>query len=172
MALTINKVFDAHVYVNNASTHGRASQVVCPQVEAIMNEYNSLGLNGTLELPSGVAAMEATFTWTYPDNEAQRAFSNPYKAVEVMVRSSKAVWNNSGLAEEQPVVVLLRGLPKQIQGGTFAGKDAVEPESALAVNYYKLEVNGDEILEIDVINNIHRVGGEDILAARRANLGY
>jgi P2 family phage contractile tail tube protein len=171
MAITINKVFDANVYVNNASKHGQASQVVCPNVEAIMNEYSSLGMFGTLELPAGFAAMEATFTWTYPDNEAQHAFANPYKAVDIMVRSSKAVYNNGGLVEEQPVAIFLRGLPKQHQAGTFAGKEAVEPESALAVNYYKLEVDGEEIIEVDVINNIFKVNGEDVLAERKTNLG-
>jgi len=171
MALTISKVFDANVYVNNASKHGQASEITCPNVEAVMNEYNSLGMLGTLELPAGFSAMEATFTWTYPDNDAQIAFANPFKAVDVMVRSSKAVYENGGLVEEQPVAIFMRGLPKQHQGGSFAGKDAVNPESAVAVNYYKLEVDGEEIIEVDVINNIFKVDGEDVLAKRKLNLG-
>ena len=171
MALTINKVADANVYVNNTSTHGQASQVVCPQVEAIMNEYNSLGMIGTVELPAGFSAMEATITWTYPSNEVQAAFSDPFTAVNLMVRSNKSVWNNGGLERDEPVSIIMRGLPKQHSSGTFAGKDAVEVESALAVNYYKLEVDGTEILEIDVINNIFKVDGVDRLAQRRRNLG-
>ena len=32
-------------------------------------------------------------------------------------------------------------------------------------------IDGEEIVEIDVINNIYKVGGEDLLAERRQNLG-
>jgi len=39
------------------------------------------------------------------------------------------------------------------------------------VNYYKLEVGGDEIIEVDAINNIFKVEGEDVLEERRNNLG-
>ena len=171
MALAINKVFDANVYVNNASKHGQASEVTCPNVNYIMNDYASLGMWGTARFPNGVEAMEATIKWTYPDNEAQIALANPMAAVDIMVRSSKAVFDNGGLVEEQPVVVYMRGFPTQHQGGGFAGKNDVETESTIAVNYYKIEVDGEELLEIDTIANIFNVGGEDVLAQRRTNLG-
>ena len=50
-------------------------------------------------------------------------------------------------------------------------KEDTELESTVAVQYYKLEIDGEEIVEIDVINNIYKVGGEDLLAERRQNLG-
>jgi len=171
MALTINKVFDANVYVNNASKHGQASEITCPDVTYIMNDYKSLGMYGTARFPNGIEAMEANFKWTYPDNDAQVAMANPQKAADVMVRSSKAVYDNGGLVEEIPVLILLRGFPTKHQGGSFRGKEDVEVESTLAVNYYKLEVGGDEIIEVDAINNIFKVEGEDVLEERRNNLG-
>jgi len=171
MALTINKVFDANVYVNNASKHGQASEITCPDVNYIMNDYQSLGMFGTARFPNGIEGMEATFKWTYPDNDAQIAMSNPFKAVDIMVRSSKAVYDNGGLVEELPIAVYMRGFPTKHPGGSFKGKEDVELESTLAVNYYKLEVDGDEIIEVDAINNIFKIDGEDVLEERRTNLG-
>ena len=171
MALNINKVFDANVYINNSSTHGQASEVTCPEVNYIMNEYNSLGMFGTARFPNGIEAMESTINWQYPENEVQVALANPFKAVDIMVRSSKATYDNGGLVEEKPIVIYMRGLPMGHQGGTFAGKDDVATTSTIAVNYYKLEVDGEEIIEVDTINNIFKVGGEDLLEQRRTNLG-
>ena len=171
MPRTINKVFDANVYVNNASKHGQASEITCPDVTYVMNEYQSLGMFGTAKFWNGIEAMEATFKWTYPDNEAQLAMVNPIAAVDLMVRSSKAVWNNGGLVNEEPVVILMRGFPTTHQTGNFTRQTDVEIESTIAVNYYKLEVNRQEILEIDTINNIFKVNGVDIMAERRTNLG-
>jgi P2 family phage contractile tail tube protein len=171
MALKINKVFDANVYINNSSKHGQASEITCPEVNFIMNEYNSLGMYGTARFPNGIEAMEATFKWTYPENDVQIAMANPQKAIDIMVRSSKAIYDNGGLDEELPVVILMRGFPTQHQGGSFQPRTDVEVESTLAVNYYKLEVDGEEIIEVDAINNIFKVGGEDILEQRRTNLG-
>ena len=169
--LKINKVFDANVYINNASKHGQASEITCPDVNYIMNDYNSLGMIGTARFPNGIESMEATIKWTYPDNDAQTAMANPFKAVDVMVRSSKADYDNAGLVEEKPVLILMRGFPIKHQGGSFTPKTDVEVESTLAVNYYKLEVDGEEIIEVDAINNIFKVDGEDLLEDRRKNLG-
>ena len=170
MALTINKVYDANIYVNNANKHGQASEITAPNVTYIMNEYQSLGMFGTARFTNGIEAMECTIKWTYPDNEAQIALANPYEAVDLLICSSKAVYDGAGLSDEQPIRMFVRGFPMQHQGGTFAPKTDVEVESQLAVNYYKLEVDGEEIIEVDTINNILKINGEDIMEERRINL--
>jgi P2 family phage contractile tail tube protein len=171
MALKINKVFDANVYVNNSSKHGQASEVTCPDVQAVMTDYASLGMIGSAEFFNGVDKMEATIKWTYPDNEAKIALANFMKPVDIMVRSSKAQYVSGGISGEIPVVIYLRGYSTKHPGGGFTPKTDVELESTLSVLYYKEEVDGEEILEIDVLNNIYKVNGEDLLAERRQNLG-
>lgn len=171
MALQINKVYDCNVYVNDTSRHGTASEVTCPEVNYTMNDYNALGMIGTAKFFNGIEGMESTIKWTYPDNECLQAFANPLKAIEVMVRSNKAVYDNQENTDNQAVVILMRGFPTKHQGGTFAPKADVEVESTLAVNYYKLEVDGVEILEIDTIANIFKIDGNDIWSEVRNNLG-
>ena len=114
---------------------------------------------------------ETTIKWTYPDNDAQKAFGNFLKPVDLMIRSSKAEYDNTGITDEKPIVMYIRGYSKTLPGGSFKAKEDTELESTVAVQYYKLEIDGEEIVEIDVINNIYKVGGEDLLAERRQNLG-
>ena len=171
MGTKIQKVFDANVYVNNNSKHGQASEVTAPDISAIMTDYASLGMIGTAEFFNGFDKMEATIKWTYPDNEAKKACANFLKPVDLMIRSSKAEYDSGGISAEVPIVLYLKGYPTKHPGGSFSPKSDTEVESTFSVLYYKEEVDGEEIVELDVLNNIYKVNGEDLLAERRQNLG-
>ena len=171
MALRIESVYDANVYMNNDSKHGLAKEVVLPTVTYAFAAHEALGLIGAPEFPTKLEAMEATITWDYPDNEAQIALANPLVAIDIDVRSSKRVESSSGVVDEQPVLAVLRGRSKSLPGGTFNNSDKVESQTSFAVHYYKLEINMEEIFEIDVINNRLIIGGIDVMAKRKQNLG-
>jgi P2 family phage contractile tail tube protein len=171
MGLKINKVYDCNVYIGDESLHGQASEVTCPDIAAVMNEYKALGMVGSVELFNGFDKMEATIKWTYPENAIKKACADFLNPVELMVRSSKAVFQGSAQTGEIPVVIYLTGLPKKHQGGSFKPKEDTELESVFAITYYTEEVDGEEIVELDVLNNIYKVDGVDLLAERRQNLG-
>lgn len=170
--MKINKVYDANVYVNNTSQHGQAAEVTCPDIAAVMTEYKALGMLGSAEFFNGFEKMESTIKWgSFPDNDIQIALANPMVPLDFMVRSSKAEYENGGLTGEKPVVMYMRGYVKKHPGGTFKPKEDTELETTVSVLYYKQEIDGEEIVELDVINNIYKVGGEDLTAERRQNLG-
>ena len=171
MAITISKVQDANVYVNGTSTHGQAQEVSLPEVQFNKSEYKALGLIGTAKFFNGIDAMEATIKWNYPENEVQIALSNPRKSVDLMVRSNKAVYINGDLSEELPVVVYLRGTSNNHGTGDYKSKEDTDMSSKLDITYLKEEVNGQAIIEVDVLNNIFRINGEDQLKDYKSNLG-
>ena len=115
--------------------------------------------------------MEATIKWTYPSNDIKIACANPMVPVNLMVRSSKAVYDDGGITDEQPVVIIMKGYPKTHPGGTYKKQEDTEVENTFSIFYYKEEVNGEAIVELDVMNGIYKVGGEDLTAERRQNLG-
>ena len=168
--MKISKVYDANVYVNNSSKHGQASEVPCPEITAIMTDYKSLGMVGSAEFFNGFEKMEATIKWTYPDNEAKKACANFVVPVDIMVRSSKAEYDGGGIIAEVPIVIYLKGYPKKHPGGSYKPKEDTEVENTFSILYYKEEVDGEEIIEVDVLNNIYKVDGDDLLAERRQNL--
>ena len=91
--MNIAKVYDANVYVNNASKHGLASEITAPTITALMTDYKAMGMIGSAEFFNGFDKLETTIKWTYPDNEAQKAFGNFLKPVDLMIRSSKAEYD-------------------------------------------------------------------------------
>lgn len=171
MALTISKVQDANVYINGTSAHGQASEVSLPEIQFEKGEYKALGLMGVLKFFNGFSALEATIKWNYPDNDVQIACANPREAVDLMVRSSKCVYTSGSLSEEQPVVIYLKGTPNNHGLGTFKAKEDTDLSTKFDITYIKQEVNGREIVEIDIENNIFRIDGEDMLAQYKENLG-
>lgn len=171
MGLTTAKLRDANVYVNGTSTHGQSTEITLPNIQFSKSEYKALGMVGVLKLFNGFDAMEATIKWSSPNNDVKIACANPRKAVDLMIRSSRDVVVGGDLTEEQPVIYYVRGTINNYGLGTLKPKDDTETETKIDLTYIKEVVNGQELIEVDIANNIFRINGEDMLAKYRQNLG-
>jgi P2 family phage contractile tail tube protein len=74
-------------------------------------------------------------------------------------------------AEETAVEVVVRGRHKEFDGGDSKQGEDTETKITTVCTYYKLTMNGKELIEIDTINMIEKVNGVDRLEQRRRNLG-
>lgn len=169
MSIKIHKLTNCNVYVDGNSYLGRAEEIDIPDLNFSMAEHKGLGLFGKLKFPSGLDQMEARIKWNalYPD--AMKATSNPYKAMQLMVRGSLEVYEGGTRIEEQSVSYVMTGQPMKLPGSKFKQHDNVELESTFTVTRAKLVVAGETIFEVDVTANICTIAGEDILAQFRAN---
>jgi len=171
MALRVNRLTNANIYANGNNYIGRAEEITVPDIKTTTADHKALGMVGKLELPSGIDKMEAKIKWNAYYEDVEATFSNPFESVKVQVRASLEKYEGEVRVDEVPVVVHLIGTPKQIPGGSFKQNDNVELETTLNVTYIKKVVNGIETLEYDVINNIFKVDGKDLLKKYRQNLG-
>ncbi|MCD8173802.1 MAG: phage major tail tube protein [Alistipes sp.] len=167
----IAKVCNANAYVNNVNTHGLAVEFTLPDITPLMADHDVLGMFGSIELANGLDKMEAAAKWSYPSNDLLVAFADVHTSVEIMLRSNKAVYEDGTKTDDVPIVANIRGTSKGLPGGTFKAKENTELDTTFAVNYFKLEVDGQELYEVDIMNNIYKVDGVDKLAALRENLG-
>jgi hypothetical protein len=169
--INISKVFNARVYIDGSDFIGRAEEVELPKVKFKFADSKGLGLYGEFELPSGLDKLEAKIKLNsiYPD--FVKIASDPTTTRTVIVRASNQYWTNTGVMAEKPIKAELRGFFKEFDSGKFKKADNTEAEATMSVFYYKLEVDGEEILEIDVLNNIYKVNGNDVLQNYRINLG-
>ena len=60
---------------------------------------------------------------------------------------------------------------KEYQLGSYKPRENASFESPFSATYVKQVINGEEMLLLDYLANIYRVGGVDQLAKYRANLG-
>jgi P2 family phage contractile tail tube protein len=167
----INKVTNANVYLNGTSYMGRAEEVTLPDVMPKMVDHKALGMVGELELPGGLQKMAAKIKWNaiYPD--VMKLTHNVYDSVRLQVRANVETFEGGTRTGQVPAVAKLTVTPKKSGGLVFKPQDNVEREDEFNVTAYELIIDGEQILDIDIMANIWVVDGVDQLASYRANLG-
>lgn len=167
----VNKVTNANIYLDGTSFMGRAEEITLPDISPKMADHKALGMVGEFELPSGLQKMSAKIKWNaiYPD--VLKKTYNSFTACRLMVRASVETWEGGTRSAQRPCVIYLTGTWRKSGGLVFKPQDNVESENELNITAYKMEIDGEEIVDIDVLSNIWRVNGEDQLAVYRSNLG-
>lgn len=171
MALQTHIVRNANVLIDGRSLLGQIEEFTGPHIKPKMSSFKPLGLLSETELQSGFEKMEAKFKFTSIYAEVLKKVANFFQEVSIQVRSSIEVYTGSSRTAEQPYVCYLRGTFKSMETPSFKQLDPSEQASEMNVTYCKIEINGEEIIEIDILNNIYKVAGVDMLANYRANLG-
>jgi len=171
MPITTNQLTNANVFLEAKGLLGCAEEVKCPGLKHLMTEKKALGMVGKTKLPSGLDVMEAEFKWNGFYRDVFAAAANPYKACAIQVRSSNETWSGQGREKEVALVVHMRGRFEEIALGAFKPHDNAEYPSKFICDYVKVVEDGTEILEVDVLANVHKVNGEDMLATYRQNIG-
>jgi P2 family phage contractile tail tube protein len=167
----MNRLTNANVYLDGNSLLGKVEECKLPDVTMTMTEHKALGMVGKVEFPSGIDKMEATFKWNsfYPD--VLRKMGDPYTAREFQVRGSLETYGNSGRTNQVAAVVYLTGTAKKFPLGGFKQNDNIEAETAVAVTYVKMEIDGQLVLEFDALANIFKTGETDLLSVYRQLIG-
>lgn len=170
--ITINRCTNANVYVDGTNFIGRVEEASLPEIKAKMATHKGLGMLGEMEIFSGIDKMEAKFKWNSFYPEVMKKAANFTQGVQLQLRSSIETVDGSGTRVGQvPLVATMRGTFKALPGGNFKHQDNVELESTFNVLYYKLEIDGDTIVEVDQVNNKYIVDGNDLMAEFRNNIG-
>jgi len=126
---------------------------------------------GTSEFFAGIEKMEGSIKWNSFYQEVMMKVGNPTKTVQLQARSSLETYNSQGRVLELPVVTFLTVAFKTLPAGKYKQHDNVELDSKFTAYYVKQVVGGINVVEIDVLANIAKVNGVDILANYRANIG-
>jgi P2 family phage contractile tail tube protein len=169
--IEISKVFNARVYIDGIDFIAKAEEVDLPKIKFKFSDTKALGIYSDSELPTGLDKIEARikFNSVYPDFVALAA--DPFTSRTVIVRAPYQVWTQDGVAKTAPLKAEMKGFFKEWDTAKFKKSDSAEAEATLSVIYYKLEVDDVEIVEIDTLNNIYKIKGEDKLIDYRSSIG-
>jgi len=169
--IMINRLTNANIYMDGNNLLGRAEEIQLPQIKHKMADHKALGMVGSAEFFAGIDKLECKIKWNALYPEVLKKAANPFKAVQVQARASLETYNSMGKLAEVPAIAYLSGTFKEFPLGNLKPGDNAEYETTMSVNYAKLIVGGEEIFEIDVLENIYKVEGVDILETYRANIG-
>ena len=169
--IQLNRVTNANIYVDGNCLLGKAEEIKLPDITTVMSEHKALGMVGKIELPSGFEKMEGEIKWNSFYRDVWLKMNNPYSMVQLQVRSSVETYGAMGRMQQQPLVTFLSVMFKKNPMGTFKQNDNAEFSSSFACYYVKQQLAGEDMIELDVLANIYKVGGVDQLDIYRNNIG-
>jgi P2 family phage contractile tail tube protein len=169
--IQLNRVTNANIYVDGNCLLGKAEEIKLPDITTVMSEHKALGMVGKIELPSGFEKMEGEIKWNSFYRDVWLKMNNPYSMVQLQVRSNVETYGAMGRMQQQPLVTFLSVMFKKNPMGTFKQNDNAEFSSSFACYYIKQQLAGEDMLELDVLANIYKVGGVDQLDIYRNNIG-
>lgn len=163
------KLRNFNLFGDGASWQGQIAEVALPKLARVVEDYRGGGMDGAVELDMGQEKIE--FEWTaagliveiFDGYGASRIDNN-------MLRFAGAYFSESA-GDTKAVEIVVRGRHREIDMGTAKPGENNEIKVVTSCSYYKLIVDGEEILEIDLPGYVFKVRGEDRLAAQRQAIG-
>ncbi|MGJ7548183.1 phage major tail tube protein [Pseudomonas alloputida] len=168
MAMIPETLANLNLFVDGVSFQGDVPSLTLPKLTLKMEEHRPGGMDIPVELDMGMEKLEASFTTTGVRREALKffgladgtAFNGTFRGAFKGLKGAI-----------KPVVVTLRGTLKEIDMGDWKPGDKAEIKHGISPTYYKLEVDGRMIYEIDALGMKRVINGVDQLAAQRSALG-
>lgn len=159
---------DFNVFNDGQSYLGLCTELTLPKLTRKMEEFSAAGVGPVkLDMGSEPLEIEHSYGGIMPDILAQ--FGAP-KIDAVMLRFAGA-YQRDDTAEVDAVEIVVRGRHEEIDQGSAKKGDVTEKKIKSALTYYKEMINGQDIIEIDLLNKIFIVNGVDIYAAHRRAMG-
>lgn len=167
MAVIPEVLFNMSASVGGVSLQGDVPSLTLPKLTMKTDEYRGGGMDAPIEMDMGLEKLEASFTSNGMRRETLKYFGDfDLSGFNCVFRGS---FKGRGGATKA-VVATLRGALKEVDPGEWKVGDKAEMKHSIAVSYYKLEVGGRVIYEIDPVNCIRVIDGVDQLASVRADL--
>lgn len=166
------KAINYKLYVDGSSSLAAMVDVTLPNIEylsetisgaGIAGEIDSLTLGHTSPMTLGInirSLVGEDFKFL-----AQRSYTLEIKAAMQSNDQSKGKLLVGKLA------IIAKGTPKNLNMGTLGVGKTTDSNKEFSLTYLKIELDGEVVLEIDKVNMIFIVNGEDMLAEVRAALG-
>ena len=165
----LNSITNANAYRDGLTLIGRIEQLDLPSIKFKTEEIAALGMFSSIEIPVGLEKMEAKIKWNAIYDRDWKAAS-PVAKSTIVVKSNMTTHGADGRTEQLQVTATIRGIYKELPSGNLKSNAKFDgAEHLLTVNYYKLEVAGVKVYEVDIFNNILNIGDTDILESFRSN---
>lgn len=148
---------------------GEVSEIVLPKLSVKMEEYRSGGMDIPVDIDFGMEKME--MEWTiggYVKQVLQQFGALNHAAIGLRFVGSL---QREDSEDVKAVEVVVRGRHKEIDFGTAKAGEDTEKKITTSLSYYKLTIDGEELVEIDAVNLVRRFGDRDLLQQVRAILG-
>ena len=153
-------------------SRGVVKSVTLPALGRKMEKFRGAGMNGPVSADLGFSDDGIQLEWKTGglDLVSLKQFGM-VNASGVALRFAGA-YEQDDTGEVSAVEIVVRGRHETIEMGEAKPGEDTEHSMKTTCTYYKLTVDNEEIIEIDLLNFIEKVGGVDMLEKQRNALGF
>lgn len=169
MAIQLPRVIeDLNAHVDGIGYAGRIDTIQLPTLQMNTEEYQGGGLDNPVDIHLGMQKPEVQLTFTDVDPELRKrvAMERLYIVARGAIREQGRGWD-----AHQQVKITMFGLWKSADQGSWERGSKNSQTYTCGLVYYREEQAGEELVEIDTMRHIRRIGGVDQLALQRQMLG-
>lgn len=159
------------VFRKNGEIIVGAGSCTLPEINKKVEELSGAGIGGSVEIPieGQYDAMTANIKFT---NICEGIILEDGKVMEINIKAAlqeiDTETHETGVIKTMSASI--KGKVKSLKPGDIAPGTKAESEIEMTVTYYKLEIDGKELYEIDKFNNISRINGTDLAASIKSAL--
>lgn len=158
-----------NLYLNGAGYRGECPEVAIPKLARKMDGYRGAGMDGEIQIDMGQENIE--FEWKMGGHS-----SAPFSGFGAATHDAELLrwvgaYQDDGTGKYTAVEITVRGRHQEIDPGTGKPGDKGEQTIKTVASYYKLTVDGSDLIEIDIANLVFIVNGVDRHAELRAIMG-
>ena len=162
-----------HLNIFNAGNNwmGIAESVTMPKFTRKLENYRGGGMPGSVGIDLGLDDGALDTEMTIGGTEAL-LFKQMGKATVdgVQLRFTGSIQRDD-TGEIIAVEVVMRGRHKEIDGGENKQGENTSTKLSTVCTYYRLTIDGSDVIEIDTVNMVEKVNGVDRLEQHRRAIG-
>ncbi|MFC0669473.1 phage major tail tube protein [Azotobacter chroococcum] len=165
------KLKNLNLFNDGNSYLGVSRSCTLPPLARKMESYRGGGMGGPVKVDLGLSDDGLQFEWTLGglDLTVLRQFGTT-RADGVLLRFAGS-YQQDDTGEVMAVEIVVRGRHEEINLGDAEAGEDTEVSIVTTCSYYKLIVNGNTEIEIDLLNMVEIVNGVDLMAEHRRAIG-
>ncbi|KVC58900.1 phage tail protein [Burkholderia stagnalis] len=158
-----------NLFHNGENFVGQVTEITLPKLTRKMEDYQGGGMSGPIKVDFGNEAIQ--MEWTA--GGFMKSVLQQYGTMQhdgVLLRFAGGYQTEDSKSFDA-VEIVIKGRHSEIDPGSAKAKEDTAFKVTTVASYYKLSINGEDIIEIDFVNMIDRRNGTDLLEALRKAIG-
>lgn len=158
-----------NLFLEGVGYQGKIEEIETPKLAIKTEEFSAGGMGSSVDIDMGLEKLETSLTFGGFIAELAKKFGAV--GVDGLKLRLMGAFENDETLKTDSVEITLRGRMKELELGNWKRAENASFKTMLPLAYYKLAVNGETLIEIDVLGMKFFVDGKDRYAEMRAALG-
>lgn len=155
------------VYVDGMGYIGRVEEATLPDLKIKTDEFRAGGMDAPIEMDHGMEKLDFQWTLAEYNPETIKLFGLFNASTPIVFRGALQRQGEAAV----PFMVRFQGGLKEITRDAAKAGEKGTMKLVANCNRYTEVIDGEQVVDIDILNMIRVIGGVDQLADQRAALG-